>query len=69
MHNMIVENGGKGVPGVGLDHMGAPINLTQHDTIEFEKFLKMHRRIGCQEVHTQLLNHLVEHVWVHHGNK
>ena len=64
MHNMIVENKSYGVHGVGLDHMGAPINLAQHDTKYFEKFL-----IDASNDSLPRSAYTIYHVWVRHGNQ
>lgn len=32
-------------------------------------FLQMHHNLRDQQVHTQLLNDLMEHMWIHNGNQ
>ena len=45
--------------------MGPLVDLVH----ELEDFLEMHRQIRDIEVHQNILDDVVEHVWTHHGNQ
>ena len=53
MHNMIVEDEGDDVA----------------DATQLMNFLQMHENFRDQQMHTQLLNDLVKHIWIHNGNQ
>ena len=54
---MIVEDEGDGVA------------QEDQDAAQLINFLHMHRNFWDYQVHTQLLNDLVEHMWIHNGNQ
>ena len=66
---MIVEDEGEGAARThDFDKPGVHVHLSEQDAQHVMNFLEMHRQLRDQQVHTQLLNDLVEYVYVHLGN-
>ena len=64
LHIMIVEDEADGVaPGEEVEI------LEDQDAAQLMNFLQMHQNLRDQQMHTQLLNDLVEHMWIHNGNQ
>ena len=71
LHNMIVEDEGDGVAQTNdFEAPGEQVEIPKdQDAAQLMNFLQMHQNLRDQQVHTQLLNDLVEHMWIHNGNQ
>ena len=71
LHNMIVEDEGDGVAQTNdFEAPGEQVEIPEdQDAAQLMNFLQMHQNLRNQQVHTQLLNDLVEHMWIHNGNQ
>ena len=71
MHNMIVEDEGDGVAQThDFEAPGEQVEIPEdQDAAQLMNFLQMHQNLRDEQVHTQLLNDLVEHMWIHNGNQ
>ena len=71
LHNMIVEDEGDGVAQThDFKAPGEEIEILEdQDAARLMNFLQTHQNLRDQQVHTQLLNDLVEHMWSHNGNQ
>ena len=68
---MIVEDEGDGVAQThDFKAPGEEIEILEdQDAARLMNFLQTHQNLRDQQVHTQLLNDLVEHMWSHNGNQ
>jgi hypothetical protein len=66
MHNMIVEDERGQEDDLNFDGMGEKVNPSHNKTPELEEFIKNYKNIKDNEVHKQLQDDLVEHLWQHH---
>jgi hypothetical protein len=71
LHNMIVEDEGEGVAQTNdFEAPGEQVEIPEdQDAAQLQNFLQMHQNLRNHQVHTQLLNDLVEHMWIHNGNQ
>ncbi|XP_020175975.1 uncharacterized protein [Aegilops tauschii subsp. strangulata] len=71
LHNMIVEDEGDGVAQPhDFEAPGEQVEIPEgQDAARLMNSLQMHQNLRDQQVHTQLLNDLVEHVWTNNGNQ
>ena len=71
LHNMIVKDEGDGLAQThDLKAPGEHVKITEdQDAAQLMNFLQMHQNLQNQQVHTQLLNELVEHMWIHNDNQ
>jgi hypothetical protein len=53
----------------GFEKSGIHVHLPEQDVEHFVNFLKMQRQIRDHQVHMQLLDDLLEHMWIHDGNQ
>ena len=70
MHNMIIESE-RSAPVVDdqpYEYMGPLADVEHEVSAEFGAFLAMHQEICDEQVHDQLQEDLVEHLWVLKGN-
>ena len=68
---MIIDSEGDGVDQTNdFEAPGEQVEIPKdQDAAQFMNFLQMHQNIRDYQVHTQLLNDLVKHMWTHNGNK
>ena len=70
LHNMIVEDEGEGAARTNdFDKPGEHVHLPKQEAEHVMHFLEMHRQLRDEVVHTQLLNDLVEHMYVFMENQ
>jgi hypothetical protein len=71
LHNMIVEDEGEGVAQTNdFEAPGEQVEIPEdQDAAQLQNFLQMHQNLQNHQVHTHLLNDLVEHMWIHNGNQ
>ena len=71
LYNMIVRDEGEGVS--QTNYFEAPreqVEISEdQDATQLMSFLQMHQKLRDHQVHTQLLNDLVEHMWTHNRNQ
>ena len=64
LHNMIVEDEGEGAARTNdFEKLGEHVHLPEQDAQHAINFLEMHRQLRDAQVHTQLLNDLLEHMY------
>jgi hypothetical protein len=70
LHNMIVEDEGDGVAQTNdFEALGEQVQIPENqDVNQLMNFLQMHPNLQDHQVHAQLLDDLVEHIWTHNGN-
>ena len=72
-HNMIIENERDEVEVVDLDYEQIDeiscTPMSREPTNEFSKFIQVHKRIMDKEVHSQLQQDLVDHLWQLRGDR
>ena len=68
---MIVGNEGDGVAQTNdFEAPGEQVEtLKDQDAARLMNFLQIHPNLRDHQVHAQLLNDLVEHMWTHNGNQ
>ncbi|XP_004980571.1 uncharacterized protein LOC101758890 [Setaria italica] len=66
MHNMIVEDERDEGDDLNYDGVGEKVNLSHDETPELEEFIKNYRNIRDKDIHNQLQDDLIEHLWQHH---
>nr|XP_034586698.1 putative nuclease HARBI1 [Setaria viridis]XP_034586700.1 putative nuclease HARBI1 [Setaria viridis] len=66
MHNMIVENERDEGDDLNYDGVGEKVNISHDETPELEEFIKNYRNIRDKDIHNQLQDDLIEHLWQHH---
>jgi hypothetical protein len=66
MHNMIVEDEGILDPDERFDGGGDCVEPSHEHTADFDEFIENHLKIRNKEIHHQLQEDLVEHLWQHH---
>ena len=67
---MTVEDVGEGATrGHDFEKPGTHAHLLEQEAGSIANFLEMHRQLRDQQVHMQLLNDPVEHMWIHTGNR
>ncbi|XP_022681834.1 putative nuclease HARBI1 [Setaria italica] len=66
MHNMIVENERDEGDDLNYDGVGEKVNISHDETPELEEFIKNYRDIRDKDIHNQLQDDLIEHLWQHH---
>ena len=71
LHNMIVEDEGDGVAQTNdFEAHGEKVEIPEdQDVAQLMNFLQMHQNLRDHHVHTQLLNDLVEHMYVFMGKE
>ena len=69
LHNMIVEDEGEGAARTDFEKPGEHVHLPEQDAEYVMHFLEMHRQLRDEQVHTQLLHDLVEHMYVFMGKQ
>lgn len=62
MHNMVVEDEGRGVRNRNFDQMG-DLAVPYTRSIERKKFVEAHHKLRKKTLHWQLQNDLIEHQW------
>ena len=65
MHNMIIEDE-RDEDDFNYDVVGEKVKISHDSTLELEEFIQNYKNIKDQEVHTQLKDDLVEHLWQNH---
>jgi len=68
LHNMIIEDE-REVQGLENIYDGAPrdVSISRDRSTDFESFVARYREVRNEEVHYQLRNDLVEHLWQLYG--
>ena len=67
---MIVEDDGEGAARMhDFKNPIVQVHLPEQEAESMANFLEMHRQLRDQHVDMQLLDDLVEHIWVHTGNQ
>jgi hypothetical protein len=68
---MIVEDEDESVAQTNdFEAPGEQVEIPEdQDAAQLQNFLQMHQNLRNHQVHTQLLNDLVEHMWIHNGNQ
>ena len=66
MHNMIVEDECDEEDDLSFDGEGEKVKISHDGTPELEEFIKNYKNIKDKEVHNQLQDDLIEHLWQHH---
>nr|XP_020183789.1 protein ALP1-like [Aegilops tauschii subsp. strangulata] len=71
LHNMIVEGEGDGVAQTNdFEALGEQVEIPEdQEATRLMNFPQMHQNLRDHQVHEQLLNDLVEHMWTHNGNQ
>ena len=70
LHNMIVEDEGDGAARThDFEKPGEHVHLPEQEVEYVMLFLDMHQQLRDELVHTQLLNDLVEHMYVFMGKQ
>ena len=71
LHNMIVKDEGDGVTQTNdFEAPGEQVEISEdQDAAHLMNFLQMHQNLRDHQVHAQLLNDRVEHMWTHNGNQ
>nr|XP_034580678.1 uncharacterized protein LOC117843998 [Setaria viridis] len=66
MHNMIVEDEGDEEDDLNYDGVGEKVKISHDETPELEEFIKNYKNIRDKDIHNQLQDDLIEHLWQHH---
>ena len=66
MHNMIVEDERDEEDDLSFDGEGEKVKISHEGTPELEEFIKNYKNIKDKEIHNQLQDDLIEHLWQHH---
>lgn len=66
MHNMIVEDERDEEHDLIYDGVGENVKISHDETPELEQFIKNYKTIKDKEIHNQLQDDLIEHLWQHH---
>jgi hypothetical protein len=69
MHNMIVEDEGEVNEDEQFDDEEENVQSSHHHTPDLLEFIKTRKEIRDNEIHHQLQDDLVEHLWQHKPNK
>ena len=65
---MIVGDGGEGEACThDFEKPRVHVRLPEQDANHVVNFLEMHRQLRDQQVHAQLVNDLMKHMWIHTG--
>ncbi|XP_065854653.1 protein ALP1-like [Euphorbia lathyris] len=68
LHNMIVEDEGEGLNNWDDDEGEPPITVNQGSIQNFQQYLQRNAALRDREIHNDLRNDLVEHIWQHFGD-
>ena len=66
MHNMIIEDERDEEDDFNYDVVGENVKISHGSTPELEEFIQNYKNIKDQQIHTQLKDDLVEHLWQNH---
>ena len=66
MNNIIVEDECDEEDDLSFDGEGEKVKISHDGTPELEEFIKNYKNIKDKEVHNQLQDDLIEHLWQHH---
>nr|XP_034569929.1 putative nuclease HARBI1 [Setaria viridis] len=66
MHNMIVEDERDEEDDLNYDGVGEKVKISHDETPELEEFIKNYKNIRDKDIHNQLQDDLIEHLWQHH---
>jgi hypothetical protein len=69
IHNMIVEDKGEVDPDERFNDEEENVRASHHHTPDLLEFIKTHKEIRDNEIHHQLQDDLVEHLWQHKPDK
>ncbi|XP_066162227.1 uncharacterized protein [Oryza sativa Japonica Group] len=69
MNNMIVEDERDGDFDLVYDEMGEQVGGSHERTTNFNDFISQYEKIQDKEVHNQLREDLIEHLWNHHADR
>ena len=69
LHGMIVDDEGERAACThDFEKLRTHVRLPKQEAESISNLLEMHRQLRDQQVHMQLLNDLMEHMWVHAKN-
>jgi hypothetical protein len=66
MHNMIIEDERDEEDDFNYDVVGENVKISHDSTPELEEFIQNYKNIKDQQIHMQLKDDLVEHLWQNH---
>ena len=66
MHNMIIEDQRDEEDDFNYDVVGENVKSSNDSTPKLEEFIQNYKNIKDQQIHTQLKDDLVEHLWQNH---
>ena len=69
MHNMIIEDEGEVDPKERFKYGGENVEPSHAHHPDLEEFIETHKKIRDNEIHHQLQEDLVEHLWQHHPDQ
>lgn len=69
MHNMIIEDEKDSQTDLNYIGIGETVSVSHERTPQLHEFMETHMRIRDKEVHTQLQEDLIEHLWQRHGDQ
>jgi hypothetical protein len=65
MHNMIIEDEDEVDPEERFDDEEENVRVSHHHTLDLIEIIKTRKEIRDNEIHHQLQEELVEHLWQH----
>jgi len=66
MHNKIIEDERDEEDDFNYDVVGENVKISHDSTPELEEFIQNYKNIRDQQIHMQLKDDLVEHLWQNH---
>ena len=66
MHNMIIEDERDEEDDFNYDVVGENVKISHDSTPKLKQFIQNYKNIKDQQIHTQLKDDLVEHLWQNH---